>query len=591
MPQIELDGVTHYVPGVYIATRVESSLTGPTPAFHIPVLLGAGWDGHPYDVVSKQVAGEARLSPLKRINTEGQCADYFGREQPLHRGFRVAKRHGLPFAYVVNLSDMVRASIIAETSGNVSEFVLYPKKWGPMGGWPKVSLNAGVWATTPVKRYAQIAANVGSSAVRIYTVGNHPWITIGATVHIGSNAVAGVDKTVTNVGSEINSSGQRAYWFEVNTTVGSALNTSDYAVVLQYDTGAVETSPAHATCQALIDWLNTTSKHWTAVATAAAALPATVATATAIKDLGSTWGTFTAGTAPAPTDTELADFVSVMNAGEWARFVVDQGVLPRAYCLLSSDATMHATMRDYAIAERARGEQYAISVTTGCAWGDVVVGAGDTTAPEYRAATLNSQEVDLCANGGDREAAFLSMAPAVWGRLVAGGVGHNLTNDELLFSEYETEWNEIEDSELSTLCRRGVVTNKLSIALPPRYRLSQGTSTLQANTVIWNPSDKTTWSRQQRDLADGTNRVLAQVFEEFEIGGDKVDRNGIAQMLQRTKKQLQRLGWILGTDDGLTVTSIEINSAGNGYDVALAVRHPNTVDFIAFTVTVLIGEE
>ena len=586
MPYIYFEGQYRYVPGVYHTTRVVSSIPGPLPALHIPVLLAHGFEGTPYDVDSKQVTGETALGPLRLCRTESAVASLFGAESDAHRAMRFAKRHGLPFAYVGCLSDMVRASVVVDDGGGtpVEQFTLYPRTWGPKGGHPRITWDGTNWSTTPVKRYALLDANAGASATRLYLKGDHPWLTVGASIVVAANDVAGVTRTVTNAGIEIGADGQRDYWIEISSAAGSALNTSAYALVLQYDTAKVETSPA-VDCQALIDWINSTSIHWFAVkhANFDNTDPANV-TGKALKEI-TEWGTVTVGTCPAMTGTDVDGFVSLMNAGGWAKFAVQTGTLPHTYMLASDASANHGKMRDYATAERERG--YPIAVVVGCGWGDVVLDAGDDTDPLYRVAALNSQDVMLCAGGIDREAAAISTAAAIWGRRVEGGVGHNLTNDELIHSEREGEWDEINSGELSALARRGVVTYKLSLGQTYRYRVSQGSSTLQANAVIWNVADATTWAVHQRDLMDAVVKAVVTDLEELAIGSDRIYRDGVGQMLFRRGSTLERTGWV--KPDGLQVNDITLNDAGNGYDVDWGVKLPDLVDFIAMTNNVMVG--
>ena len=586
------DGVRHYVPGVYTSTKVSSSIPGPLPAFHVPILLARGWDGHPYNADDLVVSGEALYSPFKLLNTDSAAADYFGENSDLHHAMQWGKRHGLPFAYCVCLSPLTRASIIAETVGNVSQYTLFPKaKFGPMGGWIKIGQTAGgVVTTIPVKRYAPLAANLGATATRMTFARAHGWLAEGAEVIVGSNIVLGVARTILRTGVEVQANGQLTYWAELSSSVGTGCATADFAVVLQYATERTVISRALGSVgQALIDYFNDESSVFRAVihANYTGALPATVATPTAIKDLGATWGTFTTGTAPAVTDADVTAFVARLNAGDWDQFLVREQLIPQTYCLADSDVDRHATMRDYSIAERIRG--YGVSVTTGCAWGDHVIAAGDTTDPTFRSAALNSQDVMLAAGGLDYEAACMSLAPAIWARRVAGGPGHNLTNDELIFTALERKWNEINLGELTALSKKGVTTYKLSVAAAGfRYRVSEGLSTLQANSgLIWNVSDATTWAVMQRDLADFVDRVIKTDFEEQIIGASKVDANAIATVLnRRAEKSLVARGYI----KSFSVTSITLNEGANGYIVRWAVKLPDTVDFMTFETTILIGE-
>jgi hypothetical protein len=591
MPGIEFDGQRYEVPGVVRKTLVSSSAPGPLPAFHVPILLGAGWDGHPYDVGDKLVDGEADPSPFKRCNTDSVLSEHYGAGTELHRGMRFAKRHGLPFAFVCNLSDMVRASIVAETAAPVAQFTMHARKFGPMGGWHKIGYASSILTIIPVKRFAPLIANLGSSATRAYVegAGIHGWLVEGASVVVGSNSVAGVVRTILSAGVEITSTGQRRHWVELSSAPGSAVNTSAYGVILQYATEKTYTVSGMATAQNLIDYLNSFDPLYRAVVHAnfTNAAPDAIATPTPLKEI-TAWGTVIAGTAPAPTDADVDAFIAMMNAGEWAEFAETRQLVPQTYCLLSGDSSQHAAMRDYAAAERTRG--FPISVMVGGRWGDIVLAAGDDTDPLFRASSLNSDSVALAICGLDREAAYLSLAPALWGIRVARGPGHNLTNDDLIFSELEVLWDEINSGELSDLTRSGCITLKLKIGQTIRYSVNQGTSTLQANAVIWNSSDATTWALMQRDLADFIDRVIHTDFEEGFVGADVVTANGIAAALRRRAFVSLVKRNYLKPDNGFRIDSISLNDEGNGFLVEWSVRLPDTIDFITVKTTILVGE-
>lgn len=590
MPRIFFEGREFKVPGAYGAIKVVSSLAGPLPQFHTPIILGHAFDGHPYNADTKMVAGESDFTPFKRCNTDSATATYYGAQSDLHRGMQFAKRHGLPYGFMVALSDMVRFSIVAQTIvGTIEQFTLYPRTFGPAAGHRTVQFTGGVFTTTPLRRYATLASSALSGATRLYTYGEHSWLSIGAVVNIGSNGVANVSRTVVNAGVELTAEGQEAPWIEISSAVGSALLLAQYPIISQPDSNNLEISPVFTASQAMIDWFNEFSDHWIAVkhANFTDALPGVIVTAAPIKEV-STWGTIVAGTAPATTQTDLEDFIAQMNAGDHDAFADREQAIPQAYLLLNSDSDLHKVARDYAAAERLRG--FPISITTGGAWGDVEIGAGDDTDPTFRAGELNSQDVMLVAGGINREGAFLSLAPAIYGRRVAGGPGHNLTNDELTFDTLEKKWDEINSGELSALCTAGVATYKFSIGSAGfRYKVSQGLSTLQANQgPIWNTSDSTTWAVMQRDLADAVLQVMLMDYEEWTVGADRVVAAGIASILTRRASSLERAGWVKPGTVG--IQSITLNDAGNGYDVVPFVRLPDTVDFITLLLTILVGE-
>lgn len=589
MPAIQTpNGRTVYIPGVYVATRVRSSLPGPLPAFHVPIILGSSWEGHHYDADDTQLSVETRLTPFSVHGTAGAVAEYYGAQSPVHRAMVWAKRHGLPLAFVCSLSSLVRASVIVTSTGPVNQCTLYARKFGAPGNWIAVEWDgtANTLELTPVKQYAMVETDIGASDIRIYLQGAQGWAVKGAIVQVAANGTAPVQRTITKSGTEQTTAGQTRYYIEVSSAPG-ALTTANYAIVFQWDTPGREVFTGITTGQAFIDTINEQSSLLYAVAHANfdGSDPIDIGTATALNAI-SAWGTVTAGTSPAHTDTDVDDFITLMNASAFEDFVSSRELLPQTYLLVTDDSSQHQAMRDYAVAEDTRG--YPISVTTGVGWGDTVIGAGDDTDPTFRAAALDNQDVMLCAGGLDGEDAYLSLAPAVFGRRVQGGPGHNLTNDRLIFSTLETRWDEINSSELTDLHRAGVVTYKLSIGQNIAWKVSQGLSTLQANEgAIWNEVDGTTWSVMQRDLANFVNRVIMADFEELLVGADEVNPAAVAAVLiNRAERSLLERGYITE----FTIESVTLNDAGSGYDVAWSARLPTTNDFMTSTLTILIGE-
>lgn len=585
MPQVTApDGTTKYVPGVYFDTKVRSNLPGPLPEFQIPVILGPCFEGHPYDADTKTETGEAMLGTAKFFGTAGACGDYYGRGSEMHRAFVWAQRHGLPGAYCIGLSPMVRASAMADIAG-VNQAKVYSRTFGPVGGWTKVGFAAGVLTIQKVKNYALFAANVGATATRIELKGDTDWIVEGGVYQMGDNTTAIGPVEVLNKREEISATGQRVVAIDLVTTFGSALTTALYGMIAEYET-TIETFSGLSTGQLFIDAF-LTSKILGAqkqTATFTGGVPDSVPAPLPIKQL-TTWATVVVGTAPTAAATDVASLVTLFNAGAWQDFLLRFDVIPQAYLLVIGDATSHGHMRDYAITERARG--YAISVTTGVRWGDHVIDAGDATDPLFRTQALNSQDVALWGPGLDKDDPYLSLAPAVFGLRCKGGIGHNLTNDDLKFSELERRWNEVGLLELTRLLRGGFGTLKLSTGRTIRYRIAQGLNTLQSNAgLIWNVATKDTWSIMQRDLADFVDRVQFVDLEEDVVGADGVNASVIAAALRsRAEKSLIKRGYLVE----YTITSILLNDGANGYDVQASYRLPTTNDYVTLDNTILIG--
>lgn len=595
MPFIDFNGSRRVKPGTYTKTQVSSSLPGPLPDFLVPVVIGSAHSGHGYDARAKSLTGESEFDWYRLCSSAAEVGAYFGFGSDLHTAAIYAFRHGLPRAYFCALNPMTRASVVADDGAGspVEQFTLYPRTFGPDGGWIKVAWDGttNVLSYTRVKRYALLTANLGSSGTRAYVQGGgvHAWLTPGATVIVGSNSVSGVSKTITNAGIEISSTGQKSHWVELSSSVGSACNTSSYAMILQYEDTAVSITGL-SSAQAIIDALNgtaTTAANEDLIAVKHANFnntdPADISSAKPIKEI-TEWGTATAGTAPAVTDTDATSWVTLMDGGARQRFEDTEGVVAYAFFLADSDVDRHATFRDYAIARAVSDDMNQIAIVTGVGWGDKVPGAGDSTAPDYRAATLNNQYVSLCAGGLDRIAACLSTAGAVFGRWVSGGLPHNLTNDPLTFEHLEINWT---TTQLNTLLRKGVITYAFTYGDTFRYQIAQGLNTLQANASAWNESDSTTPFMMQRDLAEFVNRAIRATLNENQIGADKVDPSTITTRIARKGTQLDRAGVL--KKGGFAITSVDLNASGNGYDVQWSIRLPDTVDYLTVTTTIQVG--
>lgn len=575
-----------YVPGVYTAQDVVDDLPGASPEFMVPIIAGSAHEGVPYNVGSLKYAEEGDVSPFVFSGTSSHARGYWGRASDIGRAWAFAKRHGLPEAYSVCLSALTRASVLAQSTGPVNEFTIYAKKYGAPGGYIKLKIASGTTIEViPVKHFAMLTANLSATATRVY-VTNNDWVQVGMPITIGSNTVAAASKTVTAKGYEIGSDGLIDYWVEINTAVGGAgLATSGYALICFHDTTKTETSSALTTGQQLVDWFNDESDYLGAHkhANFTNATLVALGTSTCIKDI-SAWSTVAVGTSPAATSSDWDAFITAMDASLWDDFALRYQKLPQAFLALDSSSTVQQAMRDWGLARRDAGTP--ISIITGCAWGDTVIGAGNDTAPEFRSAALNSQDFALCAGGIDREPAYISLAAAVFGRRVSGGVGHNLTNDELIYSEVEKRWDETNSGQLTTLHRAGVITYRLSTSGNSiRYVISQGISTLQSNDNAWNDDTEDTPLLMQRDIADYIDKDLIAGLDGSQVGADEVDPSTIAAVFRKRADRHLRNKLITEW----AINSITLNATGTGYDVNWSVRTRVTNDFISVTTRILVG--
>lgn len=582
------DGSTVYVPGVYSLLKVVANLPGPVPEFQIPIIIGAADEArYPADFAATKQDVEDPHIPFLGLGTSSAVKTAFGPDSDLARATVYAKRHGLPFAFFVAINGLTRASVLVTSSGPTTQGTLFSKKYGAIGGHIKVQVVGGNdLAITPIKRYSMTTRNASSGATRLY-VKDSSWLIAGDTITVGDNNSANADYTVDSVGTELDTVGQVAHYIELTSALAADITTAQYGVVLQYDDDKVEEPATFGSLQEMIDWLNQESDYLGfqkgGSYTGAGIVP--LASATPLKEIAA-WSTVTAGTTPAATSGDHSDFITLLDASAWDEFAINQQVIPQAFLILEQDSDFHVLYRDWATSKRDMGE--AISVTAGCAWGDTDMSASDDTNPAVRAAALNSQDFMLAAGGLDKVAAYLSLAPAIFGRRIEGGIGHNLTNDELIYTEVEKMWNERGSGELTTLHKKGVATYRLSTSRGVQMRISQGLSTLQGAASSWDEVTAKTPLVMQRDLADFCDRVLRDDLDGTQIGGDEVDPSTIAAVVvRRAQKTLLKRSYI----SEFKITNIELADNGAGYNVDWSIRLRTTNDYIGLTTSILIGEE
>lgn len=590
MPHIQTpDGRTVYVPGVYSQIKVQSNVPGPLPDFQIPMIVGQADEGIPYNVNSLKYSIEDTFSVWTAMGTSSAAKTYFGTDSELTVAMAWAKKHGLPFAYLACASALTRGNVLTTSAGPVNQGYLFAKKFGAPANHIKVQCPnaAGVMTLTitPVKQYSLLTADAAIGAVRVYVKSN-AWVQSGNTITIGDNDSADADYVVDETGTELSSTGQILYWVSLTTPLAANITQAQYGMILQYDDSNVEAPDAFATLQDMIDWLNGSSKYlgFSKHAAFTGASLITLAAATPLKEIAA-WGAVVKGTSPAPTSSDYDAIITLMDASEWDAFALAQGLIPQAFLVLSSSSTVHASFRDWAIAKRTEG--YPISITTGCAWGDTSTSASNDTNPIHRAAALNSQDVLLTADGLDKLAAYLSLAPAAFGRRIAGGPRHNLTNDALLYNEVEKQWDERNSLQLTALHRGGVCTIRLSTSSAIRFVISEGISTLQNNASAWNELTSDTPLVMQRDLADFLDRSYKDDLDGKQVGADEVNPTTIAAVILMRGNSLLRRGYITELPK---INSITLNDGGTGYDVDTSNKLPTTVDFITMITRINIGE-
>lgn len=579
-------GQVVYIPGIYSDTEVVSDLAGVVPTFQVAMVLADAEQGYPYNVLDNRWDHET-IGWHSLRGSASSAKTWFGQDSDMGVAMAGAKRHGLPAAYCVCMSPLVRASVIATSTGPVNEATIGARRYGWPGNHIKVKVTAGpTLEVTPVKHFSRLTADAASGATRIY-VRDNTWAAPNKSITIGDNDSTNEVLVVSKVGVELDSNGQDLFWVEFTSGTAAAYTTAQYAGIVEYDENNKEAPAAFTTTQAMIDWIQKSSHELEAKkeATFSAAALLTVSSATALKDI-TAWGTVTNGTSPSSGVADYNAFITDQDESQWDAFAEETQKYPRGFLAVSSASTVHGALRDWAVTKRNEG--YPIAAVVGCGWGDVVVGAGDDTDPKYRAGVLNSQDVQLVAGGLDRRGAHISTAPAVFGLRMGAPIPHNLTGDDLFYSEVEVRWDERSSGDLTALLRAGVTTYRLSNGQTIRWRVARGLSTLADNAVAWNTATADTALIMQRDLADYVDRIIRTELEATQVGADRVDAASIGAVIARKgEKLLVRRGLVTS----FTITSILKNATGTGYDVKWRVTLPVTTDFITMTTTIYLGEE
>ena len=591
MPQIlGPDGLTKVVPGFYGVIRSALDAPGALPEFHIPLLLVDAHSGFPSSWASdsRKFSDEVDRFPFSLCTESSEAERVFGESSDMARAFRVAKRHGLPRAYAIAAGKLTRWTIIVTSTGPVNQFTIGGYYWGFPAGWTKLRFTGGVLSYLVPQKMARVTAAVTSGDKRIF-VDNNDWVVVGQSLELGDNDTANEVVVVAAVGRVTNANGTYSPYIDLTTGTTGAFAVTDYAAVALYTTTYVS-SPAFSSGegQKLVDWINTNAIgviRAQKTGTFNGTLPISVSTATAMKDI-SAWGTRNAGASPTASASDIQDFLTSMDDRLYDDFVTEVGQPPRAWFVGTTDGTAQGYLRDYAAAARARADGSSMSVTAGCAWGDIDLSASDSTNPIYRARLLNSQDVCLVACGADGFGSNLTLAPAIFGRRVGAGVNHNLTKDAFVgFTRFETRWKERTAGQLTSLLRAGVVTYML-VPLGGNVQpvVTQGLSTLQSNTSIWNAPGNSTYSLMHRDLADFVELVLKVLFVDT-IVGEVVDEDFIrAAVVRRAEKSLIARGFVTS----FSITSLTRNAEANGWDFAWQVGLPQLTDYISATTTVLV---
>lgn len=587
------NGTTTAIPGLAeIIEKVILSGAGPTPTFAVPVILGDAPYGYPYNYDTAKLSSESAAGPFRSMSSTSIVHSTFGTGGDIPTAFRNAQARGLPMAFVACVAPLVRAKVVATSSGPVNETTFFNKLFGAPGGHTMIKWASGILTITPVKAFAMLSVAVATTDVRIFVAGQDEyyspiaWMSPGMTVYLGDNDTANFAVVVDSVGRELDSSGQWKYYFNITAAAGTAVEISTkYGCVTAYD-DATEVSPTFTTGQGqkLVDWVNQYSQYLGAQveSTFTGALPLTVATSTAIKDMGATWGAVTVGTSPASATGDWNTFFTAYQATYYDDFRSRFGLRPRLHLMLSSNSTVHGYARSFV--RNMRGAIKPSEFLSGALYTDTVLTASDDTNPTYRTQNINDQDIALFVGKFERLAPYLSLAAYAFG-ILAQGSRQTITRQRISpnGSPFVGRlWDQQNTSELDTIIKGGGITYMLSSGETPEWQFTAGVNTLQDRVTTWSPSVNKTCLIQSRNCVDEYLSGLGAILDSFvgDVSADQADVGQAIDTYNRAARDQRGLIVDFGPPsisfDSATalwrVTDLDIDPVVEGLFVALTVN-------------------
>ena len=590
------NGLTTNIPGVVdYEETVVLGRDGPVPQFMVPIIIGTGLTGYPVNFDSVKQTDEATKGAFTKCSGDGDVRSIFHPQSDIAIAYQNAQEAGLPMAFCGAVNALVRAKVVAQSGSGpaVDEFTLYSRLFGAVGGHHKVKYASGIIEITPVRNSAFLSENAASTDTRIYIYSQDPgrspieWVQPGRTYTLGDNSTPNFTATVLKTGYEIDSNGQYKYYIDFTQQLGTALTAfgSDYALIVEYsdDVEKNDTAFLAGEGQKLVDWIKTNSKYLSAekASSFTGTLPNDVATSTPIKEI-TAWGTVTDGASPLVTSSDWTTFFTNYQNTYWDDFRQRHGITPYLHLMLTELSVDHA--KAVSFANNRWTNKTPVTFYLGAGYTDVAVGAGNDTAPEYRANALNSQHVALCAGKVKKLAPYLSLAAMAFGFAAANGSTVALTNKEIPRSWHiDKVWT---DDDLETLIGGGVLTYMLRQADPATWVVAEDANTNQDRSTTWSAATNTTSLMHSRHAVNewwaGLRNKLASMFP----GNTSVTPALVAQVLYNWDQTALNRGLIV---ERKPPSSIDVNNVTGTISIVPNISPPTQALFVAVKPRIIIS--
>ena len=566
---LNLLGKVYYVPGVYSVTQIINLGGNQIPAFNIGVIIGKHQSLKPYTVGtgSTPTAAPGFILPFSDLASLTAAGGPEGDSEILTFA-RYAKSVGAGQFFALGVDPHTQAALPVPNATPVTAFTLKPIKWGATANDITLAITASVHTLTPTKNVTALTVNSGTGVS--VSVKNSSLYHIGDTVYIASNAVGGYTPQALIVGAIDTTPGANTVTFTTAVTV-SALVT-DNARLFMDDTANQEVSSAALTTVALVQAFYASSKIVTCtMAPTVTLMPVTFASARLRVSAGVTLGTW--------VDATPTDWVNIANNFQrWNdEIAASYKFYMRVVGASVASATIHATLAAMATTMRTNGNP--IKVVTGCALADYAAATSAANYPVVRAQTLNTDEILLAGAGLDSLDAYKTLAGEVFGQILAGNVGHNLTHGQVACTTVEKSYGQL-DATYLTFVQSGVIMIQ---STKFGYVLSQGVTTFQNQATTFDQTTGRTYLSACRDLADYDTMAANQALLN-QVGADGVTANAIAIILNNLGVLELQMGIVIAQP-----VTLSIVKSGNGWIATRQVQIGAPTDFIGVITQIIVG--
>jgi len=562
---LTLGGRTFLVPSVYAVTRVISEAGGVVSVFNIGLIVAKQMKGKPY------LAGTGSTPlPADQImpgfTNSADLEDEYGFEGDNEGAtfYRHAKRQGAGKIYFLGVNPTTKLiDGVVQNATPVDAIKISSRDYGAYVNDISLTIASSIHTIIPPKNTTFLTADSGTG--QTISVKNVSRFRAGDTVLLRDNVYAApVSKVIQSIDAT-------AKTITFTTAIAASAVVSGYARIFQEAPELQEVSAALDTVAKLQDFYAASKFLSATIFTGVTLMPVTKAK-TYLQDL-------TGATKATSPDAQASDWQAVAdNFQRWnEEFALVNKFYIRLLGLVTSDAANHAAFG--VLATTMRNANKPIAIVTGCALGDYALTSSDAAYPAKRAATLNTDEIQLAGFGLDGLPAYLSLAGQLAGIRLANEVIHNQTADGVVATSVEKAYFR-DDLKLEEWTKAGVIALMMT---KNGIVINQGLTTYQDQSTVFNSSTKRTYLVMLRDLADFDLRAMLEILD-AQVGADGVTAQILSAIVIQTSEILKSsFHYITG------YRIKRVYKEGNAFKIEREVSLDTPTDFIGLTNTIVMA--